>query len=124
MTLQIIDCVFITGPFEWIDRLPEGTKQRPPTDAEASRLSAAFGDGWQSVFTQMDIPLAKIQQEQMANTHAPAVVITNLIIKWRQRHAGNAHLIKLLEAMEAVHNDGRCKSIDWALVKKVATGEK
>lgn len=96
--------------------LTEEQKMRQPTDAEASRLSAAFGTGWEHVFLGLDISQAKIDQVKMANPHTISMAITKLIIVWRQKNACNASFNVLLQALERASND--C-TIDWDVVEKV-----
>ena len=55
----------------------------------------------------------------MAHPHSISVVITNLIIQWRQKNAGDAQFIVLLQATQKVKD--RC-TIDWNVVEKVAKG--
>lgn len=96
--------------------LTEEQKTRQPTDAEASRLSAAFGTGWEHVFLELDISPAKIDQVKMANPCSISMAITKLIIVWRQKNACNASFSVLLQALERTTN--HC-TIDWDVVEKV-----
>ena len=96
--------------------LTEEQKMRQPTDAEASRLSAAFGTGWEHVFLELDISQARIDQVKMVNTYNISMAITKLIIVWRQKNACNASFSVLLQALERASN--HC-TIDWDIVEKV-----
>lgn len=107
---------FDTGDV-WLDHLTEQQKTRLPSDAQASRLSGAFGEGWQHLFSQLGIPKAKMDQIRMSNPHSSSVVIKDLIIHWRQKNGRKAQFIVLLQAMQSVND--QC-TINWEIVEKVA----
>ena len=100
----------------WVGDLTEEQKTRRPTDAEASRLSAAFGTGWEHVFSELGIRKAKIEQVQLSNPHSVSVVVTDLLVYWRQKNGYTAQFIVLLQAMQQAKD--RC-TIDWDIVEKV-----
>ena len=119
----IITYIIKSGDFDagdawsWIDALTDTQKLRQPSDAEASRLSAALGTGWLHVFLELGIPNAKVEQTKMSHPNSPSVAIANLIIHWRQKKAAQAKFIVLLQALQTVND--RC-TVDWEVVEKVA----
>ena len=104
----------------WVGDLTEAQKTRRPTEAEASCLSAAFGNGWEHVFSELGIRKAKIEQVQLSKPHSVSVIVTDLLIHWRQSKGHTAQFIVLLQAMQQVKD--RC-TIDWDIVEKVVKGQ-
>ncbi|XP_076469402.1 death domain-containing protein CRADD-like [Babylonia areolata] len=107
-------------PLAWIDELPESVKQERPSDADASRLSTAFGAGWKHVFLELEVSQAKIDQALMNSPHSVSTAISSLISRWRQRNGSRAQFIVLLNAMKEASN--RC-IIDWDSIQTVVKGK-
>ncbi|BFZ10410.1 hypothetical protein BsWGS_13449 [Bradybaena similaris] len=104
--------------YTWYEEIPNEVKNRMITDADASRISTAIGDGWRDVMLRLEVSKVEIEQELFNHQHDTiSNIITYLLIKWRQRLYKQATVDSLVSVLKEVDEAGSC-TIAWEIVEK------
>lgn len=102
----------------WYKEIPSEVKNRMITDADASRISEAIGNGWRDVMLRLEVSKVEIEQELFNHQHDTiSNIITYLLIKWRQRLYKQATVDSLVSVLKEVDEAGIC-TIAWENVEK------
>ncbi|RUS76462.1 hypothetical protein EGW08_015776 [Elysia chlorotica] len=86
----------------WFDEVPEEVQLQKLDDANTSRVSSLIGSGWEKVLLRLDLTNVNISQEKSRHSSDIALVITNLLIRWRQKKGRSATIKCLVDTLKEV----------------------
>ena len=88
---------FYTGT--WFDDIPPAVKSATISDGDTSRISSTIGDGWEAVILRLGMTSIDISRAQSKHPRSPILVITSLLISWRQKKGRSATLQCLVDVL-------------------------
>ncbi|GFS20672.1 death domain-containing protein cradd [Elysia marginata] len=86
----------------WFDEMSDETKSMTISDGDSSRISSKIGTGWEKVILCLGLTNVNISQVQSKHPNDRTLVITNLLIRWRQSKGRAATLQSLVQVLREV----------------------
>uniref|UniRef100_A0A0B7BMJ7 Death domain-containing protein n=1 Tax=Arion vulgaris TaxID=1028688 RepID=A0A0B7BMJ7_9EUPU len=105
-----------TPDYSWFDSIPDSIKKSIITDADASRLSRSFVRNWKQIMILLGLTETMIDIESQNSPYSTIpILITTLLIKWKQRFYSQATFEALVKVLQEVDTVEAC--VDWECVK-------